>query len=307
MKHPELMRLVVMCILHVAWSHLITESNIVFIKPHKVGGSTAGGVFRRIANKHGLSGWETSNWVKKEPGIWANHGKRSLMEHRIARLNMPSFVVTWVRKPVTRCLSWFYHRRMTRDEGKLSDSRLRDFVETQCYPVHNEIETKKKASAQQTVNSYDFIGLTERFTESMLVIAYHFDLSIGDILFVRAKDSHELKIDKAGRKWVPNAGYASQTASSQAMLDKFNATSHMDNLIWTMANNKLDNAIKKLPCFRENLALYRLVLSMVSNQCPHQDDCYWRDNGCGLTCMDAIWKNFTWFTGEQSIRVCSRV
>ena len=280
------------------------DMNIVFIKPHKVGGSTAGGVFRRIAFKYNLSGSDDKLWIQSEPGMWGNHGDRKLMNRKIKHLKKPTFIITWVRKPINRCVSWFFHRRMTRDRGTFSSQKLAAFVKTWCTSITKEIASNPRDSATTIYNSYDFIGLTERFSESMLVLAYRLDLNLGDILYVRAKDSHELEYDKAGRQWVPNAGFEALPYESQKLLLKMNQSSRIDNNIWSHVNQQLSNVIAGLPCFHDNLREYKHLLGLVSEKCPHQDDCYWADNGCGASCMDEIWDTNK---KTHSLRTCNKV
>ena len=76
--------------------------NVVYIKMFKSASSTTGGVVRRIGAHHGLSGYRESDWIRREPGLWASHGGHGGLksaesvynERRIAALRLPTFRFT---------------------------------------------------------------------------------------------------------------------------------------------------------------------------------------------------------------------
>ena len=66
----------------------------------KVGGSTVGGVVRRVAAHHNIHGYNSSKWTTQEPMVWAQHGFLSRVEPEIANLTLPVFLLTFLRNPV---------------------------------------------------------------------------------------------------------------------------------------------------------------------------------------------------------------
>ena len=98
--------------------------NLIYIKLPKVGSSTVGGIARRIAAHYGLNGYESNEITQvnkggsklaiKEPLVFANHMQMSSEEDFLATLKFPLFYFTWVRDPVDRCLSEFYHFQVSR-------------------------------------------------------------------------------------------------------------------------------------------------------------------------------------------------
>lgn len=81
----------------------IAKTNLVFLKVMKVGGSTVGGVMRRIAHHHGLEGVHESkykNWTACEtPSVWAGHATYNRLGRHVrnCRQSMPVFFVRNLR------------------------------------------------------------------------------------------------------------------------------------------------------------------------------------------------------------------
>lgn len=75
----------------------ISVCNLVFVKVAKCASSTTGGIIRRIGAHYGLSGVHGTEWIKKEPGIWANHGTLNSTGPPsmvlMARLNSPTLLM----------------------------------------------------------------------------------------------------------------------------------------------------------------------------------------------------------------------
>ena len=88
---------------------LFFSQNIVFVKPTKVGGSTFGGVMRRISAHHGISGYDDDHWIESQPGIWANHETRMSLQHQMDASFGRTLFATIVRYPTSRCLSYINH------------------------------------------------------------------------------------------------------------------------------------------------------------------------------------------------------
>lgn len=80
----------------------------IYIKVHKVGGSTVGGVLRNAARRRGLEG-VYSGHLSKEPGVRASHGRMRDVAPFVQKLERGYTLITWLRKPVGRCLSGFWH------------------------------------------------------------------------------------------------------------------------------------------------------------------------------------------------------
>ena len=154
--------------------------NLMFIKVTKCASSTTGGVARRIAAKHGLSGVSEARWVRPEPGVWAYHGELHTKWGAMASFEHPTVLWSFIRDPVSRCLSSFYHLRASRAHVTLTDAHKIDFL-NDCHdfmyrylsPHQVQQGTQPLESPQDLVDSvYSFIGLVERYDESLVLLAH---------------------------------------------------------------------------------------------------------------------------------------
>ena len=157
----------------------VETTTIVFVKMTKVGGSTVGGVVRRIAAHHGLAGVADgmyTGWAKngcRTPGVWANHihGAKVVPAVQSCRQQGRNvFLLGWVRGPLERCLSKFYHLRVSRANepptvaNKLkacgTHSNAHASADFQAFVAPHD-----GASPEESLEAYNFIGLTQRFDE----------------------------------------------------------------------------------------------------------------------------------------------
>mmetsp|Transcript_15664 Transcript_15664/g.20097 ORF Transcript_15664/g.20097 Transcript_15664/m.20097 type:complete len:96 (-) Transcript_15664:636-923(-) len=70
-----------------------------------------------------------------------------------------------------------------------------------------------------------------------------------------------------------------------------NKKSYYDQLLWNAVNQSLDTTIKAIGPVRfyRELEIYRALLINASHFCANRkdtfNDCYFKDNGCGIHCM----------------------
>lgn len=274
--------------------------SLVFIKTPKTGGSTVAGVVRRIGDRFNLSGTRDSAWIRSEPGVWAAHTPYAKLHGRIADLAQPPFLLTWVRHPVQRCLSSFYYR-LSKDNPlgarNYSDDDILDFVRgPQCTArLKRYLGMPEDTSAEAIAKRYDFIGTTERFEESLLLLKDKLPMpvALGDILYLASKDSSRRK------GLVPNKGYAEQSPRVREFFDseQFTQSNAVDFALWRVANTLLDRqitAVGRAKLARE-IAEYKRMLRVADARCYAENmqhgsvhDCYFNDNGCGIACLDRV-------------------
>ena len=92
--------------------HVANDTNIIFVKAPKTGGSTFGGVLRRIGAHHHLSGYQDAFWIMKEPGVFANHVTYNELSPLLEQLTHPIYLVTMVREPADRAISQYFRLQM---------------------------------------------------------------------------------------------------------------------------------------------------------------------------------------------------
>ncbi len=103
-------------------------------------------------------------------------GIRSIAGHSLvhptANLSAPLQYCTFVREPLARCLSHYQQRRRARERIGC-DLSFQEFLEIdhgrdrQVYHIAGGYQLSK---AKEELSRYLFVGLTERFTESMLIL-----------------------------------------------------------------------------------------------------------------------------------------
>lgn len=203
--------------------HHIGSSNLIFLKIPKTGSSTMSGVARRIASHHGLSGYEDSSWITREPGVWANHANfRHVYRGMQQTLKLPAFVFTNVREPAARCLSNFYHVEVSiNGVPDSAESKIKFLNSSQCisFQYNYMRREQRKMSVKDVLASYDFVGVLEQAEESMVVLADILNVSLTDVLFISAKlsDQQSTWTTKPGEKQnhtaVPHRPLAQEPAA----------------------------------------------------------------------------------------------
>ena len=295
----------------------VARTNLVLCKIPKVGGTTMAGVGRRVGEKYGLSGTRDEEWITREPGVWMNHmkmGKEGLAE-KIKKLRMDAFVFTVVREPVARVISNFQFTFM---DPKHSEKRVRMCVEWNSKKIScklplpttkKEIEDRlllfveeanineerdyclpaegKKWSVHQVMDNLDFVGVTERFDESLIVIKEIFNLDYSDILYLSAKvvEYDWLGTDKE------NSGENILSPRVQAKVEQMMEDSD-DHKLWRIANERLDVLESEIPDFKNKLETFTKYKAAAQKRCKvHVDDgnlsqCLYHDHGCGEVCLN---------------------
>ena len=114
----------------------------------------------------------------------------------IEGLQKRTFLMTFIREPAERALSHFYHFPVSRHNVTPTDFHILNFMKKQRDHIMDYIATGE--SVPEIIAKYDLIGITDRFAESMLVLAHRLGIGLEDMLYVKAKDSHHLKVDNKG-------------------------------------------------------------------------------------------------------------
>ena len=176
------------------------KTNLVLCKIPKVGGTTVAGVGRRIGEKYGLSGTRDEDWITSEPGVWMDHlSMQEGLDKKINSLQKDKFVFTLVRKPVERMISGFQYKFMDPVHGtarvqecydltknpactlpvpstkKEIEDRLLKYVQYTNTNIESDYCTptlgkEQNWSTNQIVDAMDFVGITERFDENLIVM-----------------------------------------------------------------------------------------------------------------------------------------
>ena len=221
----------------------------------------------------------------------------------IERLEMDTFLMTFIREPAERALSEFYHLRASRKNVTPDDDHILEQLAQEHNHMMDYIATGE--SVEETLVRYDFIGITDRFAESMLVLAHQLGLDVDDghfgisrdILYVKSKDSHSDKTDNKGVRYIPSVPVRDQSAAVQSYLKgEWREQNSKDYELWVMANEELDRRIANIEGFTHRLEVYKSLLVNAQDLCgwwlPGEHDCITRDEGCRQQCVNKVFTKF---------------
>jgi hypothetical protein len=279
--------------------------NVVYIKMPKTGSSAVGGIMRRIAARYGLSGVAVHDACSlrklPEPKVCAGHGKAAVLER--VPLQLPVVRITFVREPIERYLSAYYHFQVSRRGAGAKSENIINYLrgvegDMQRNYMNRHGETDPSSlTLKNLMAQYTFVGVTERMSESLVVMRYVLGLpSWCGLLFLPTKVStgkpHK---DDIGVTFVPHVPLAQQPPAVRdfAASEEFRAKMASDRELHAAVNAKLDWWIDKIGrgTFIRQVADFERILHASQEQCAHKESastCYWNDNGCGYPCLDIV-------------------
>jgi hypothetical protein len=164
------------------------------------------------------------------------------------------------------------------------------------------------ATANSIVQDYDFIGITERLDESLVVLSMLLKIPLGDVLHLDNKRSGGFDSGGGGSHrcfWIHPTHV---TPEMQAYLESAEWQAYIapERRLYEAANHSLDLTIEALGRVRvaDQVALFeraqRVALERCSNvtrfpctssgerRIDSEVDCLTEDFGCGLECLDQV-------------------
>ena len=265
-----------------AWN--VSDVNLMFVHVPKTGGSSVSGIVRRIGDAYGHCGVRVQHAViGAEPCVWIYHESiGSIMRQRTGTPEKGVFTFTWLRDVRTRCLSEFYHYKMSYNKlnGSVED-KLRFIFGPSCRNRQHSFLYRKEGPGLV----YDFIGLRERFSESVAVLSHLLDVPVSLFVHLPAKNS------SAKQTMVTHPSLSSEPLPVQAAINsgRFRQRNDNDYALYDRANAALDAALESMPTVRKRIRDYTVLQAMATDLCadrPHP--CYWSDQGCGYECISAL-------------------
>ena len=241
--------------------------NILYIKVHKCGSTTSSGVARRIAAHHNLSGVDEKTMDSRliifspEPAVSASHGRFSPRWKAMSKLHMRSFLWTMIRLPVSRCMSFYYFK--LREDNRRRPSMPVDsvpgrveFLRRSCRSyAFNYLRRTRSDTPESLVGGalvggvYGFVGLVERYDESLVMLSYLLRIPLSDVLYLKSKEAGSRK------GWVRHLPMAEEDPAVRAYAASaaFNRSNARDYKLHAVASAELDRR------WRANKVSCRLV------------------------------------------------
>ena len=300
--------------------------NIVFVKVFKAASTTTAGVVRRLAYRHGLSGFNESGWeqsVIREPGVFANHMSREGMTASLRYLRLPVLFVTMIRHPAERCLSQFYHFTISMHGLTVKGNGTRDKLSALRGCRDEQFKYMRAAatdSIEKVWGAYAFIGVAHRYPESALMLARACGGTDADALYLDAKvaDGRPAYFSSHHYNFSRHLPLSDEPREVQAyaMSDDFRRANSRDLALLHKGEARIESWVS-LPNNAKALRAFQAMHARVVAQCDAGDfcstkpqrgvmhgtasgrrldqgcvgkdpRCLWGDNGCGYQCMDSI-------------------
>jgi hypothetical protein len=298
------------------WHHTVLQSpadtGLLFIKPMKTGGSTAAGVHVRMA-RHVARRQEQSYEICK--GRWDHTRAHKTVPNRIPQ---KSFLWTVVRAPTARAISQYFHFQVSRENVTASDKNFqRHLTKDQVYWNYylrtlstNQVFVSSETAVDiinKIMADYDFVAVTERMDESVVVLMMLLDLQMADVLYLNAKGNG--KYDDGGHNNKCHFIQPSVVSPGMKVFFRDPQWQHKvqwDSLLHQAANRSLDLTIDRIGRleFEANLEKFTGAQKVARERClPREvfpctskgvlqknaaNFCLWADSGCGSDCLDEV-------------------
>jgi len=319
---------------------------LFYVRLIEASSATFSSVTARIARKMGQRQYKkqekTANHISEE--IHENMANRTCTA-RVAsprgrrfhdRTREQSFLWSVVREPVSRLVSKFYHysnigRKTLR--GQTTLDRFQNFVfnsQPQDYGYYyrslgvsrnfNPYNKEHEKDTREVLESYDFLGVSERIDESLAVLKIILDLDIQDILYLPMesagpKSSNSDMIDGFEIDYYENwRGNECRPIPKSKITfemkewfysEEFEALIEADVMFYKAVNASLDKTIAELgrDLVERTVRELRLAQKQVEEKCQSikfpcssdgkiqkETDCLFSNSniGCGYKCLDTL-------------------
>ncbi len=199
-----------------------SKYGLLFLRPYKAGSTTISGIVMRLAHRraqrhmfdqkvrlqHPVSPRKTlfpaslpSDETSSSPKLFCdhrtNHGSAVSYQYAL-RDKGRSFLLSIIRNPTRRAISYFFYFGVTADGKEPTDANFRNYLhekmspnlfleDLSVYPISGTDvrDLNYKGVVQDVLDEYDFIAILERFDESLVALKMILSLDFEDILYVR--------------------------------------------------------------------------------------------------------------------------
>lgn len=293
-----------------------TTEGFLYLKEFKTGSSTLAGVTIRIARNMAARLKRTDEMCRAR-----FHHLRARKFERRNRTH--SFLWTVVRSPTPRLLSKFYHFAVSREGVPATAVELEQYYRAYenwilDHAYYLKTMTLRDINAREVgfygnytemiLNDFDFIGTTERFDESLVVLKLLLGLEFGDLLYLSVKSAHSYEFlpqKRACNALVPKSETPDMTTFFAS--EYWRNYTYADDVVYQAVNQSLERTIESLgqELVARELALFRKAQAMAYAKCApttefpcnelgqdrrKKTDCLFNDSGCGYKCLDELAK-----------------
>lgn len=301
---------------------------LLYVREMKTGSSTLAGVLLGIAHRKAKSILKSDIPCKMR----VDHSPARHMGYA-HRDKKRSFLISLLRDPTKRAMSQFFHfqvgdnnvpptderfqRYLVNSAERMSNYYVRDLSMTTIEESLDDMDNYDEF-VQTIINEYDFIGITERMDESLIVLKLLLDLDFGDILYMSAKNAGSFTVAGGGPKKNARCIYIVPSFTTPGMKEFFASDFWKDYIaadlaLYKAANASLDKTIDSLGRHQvqEELAVFQRIKEQAQAKCMSRTiyrcdatgryvgaknaSCLLWDVGCGHECLEE-------FAQEMQIR-----
>lgn len=280
------------------------DTGLIYIKIQKCSSTTVASIFRKLMTKIGKT-----KQIPIKCKSHTKHGFAWTLPSLKKRDKQHSFLFTFVREPTSRSVSDFFYHGISKSgncENNLQDfKKFQDhitmnfpgyggymlpylFLDEQFVPpldekylfwnpdepniVQNHELLEKRV--EYILDSYDFIGLTERFDESLVALSLILNIEIWDILHrqeLRSSGSWDFDSNHNKCFHMHKSDPADDIKSYLASAE-WNARMAGDKLLYKSVNASLDFTISYLKsnhgnAFDHRLEIYHKMMHLTKEEC----------------------------------------
>lgn len=301
-----------------AHSRSPTNEGFIYMKEMKTASSTLAGVTlriaRNVAKRNGRFNQTTFPMCRAR--FFHMRARKFQQRNRDK-----SFLWSVLREPNDRMLSKFFHFAVTRHNVKPTAQQFINYYNSYDTWIYDQAyylksltvqeakprnsETYKNAT-QNVLDDYDFIGITERLDESLVVLQLLLGLQTQDILYISSKSSESFEFHPAGQDCLYLAPKF-DTPDIRSILQSPEWINYTlaDQMLYQAANKSLDCTIDYLGqnVVKQQLRKFKWAQALVQKSCIDKvvfpctsdgkdqatvSDCLYQDAGCGFMCLDEV-------------------
>jgi Galactose-3-O-sulfotransferase len=308
-----------------AWQdRAAATQGLLYEKPNKCASTTLAGVNMRIAR----------NAARRLPHVhhhptnlsmcdlrWS-HGRAYKGQRYRYRNKSTSFLWSAIREPTSRAVSWYFFKHVSLDGhtssnhtdlrefqefwAKQTDHFYLSFLDTRPYEIRNW--TDAVAEINFVLKEYDFVGVTERLDESLVVLMLLLRLPMADVLYYSSKVHSGLFARGPGTPCIYlQPSTVTKEMESFFASDVWNDKVRSDRALYRAVHRSLDLTMDALGRNRveAQLARFRHAQARVRERCQgkvqmpcdregdtalpvEETGCLVGDVGCGMDCLDGV-------------------
>lgn len=297
-----------------SWCTETVEPNagLLFVKVPKCASSNGMGVTLRIADTLGRRKFPRpgSNTTKACPARY-RHGYAAANDNQYdKRLSKKSALWSMLRHPASRLESAYFFYQVSRRNQEATEEGMLNYMNQTTFKsfLIKYLRLKKYGSREEEIHhlihNYDFLGISERMEESMVVLAMLLRVPLTDVVVLNSKTSGGYDDGRTHKGCVKLKPKFTTPRVDEFLRGDF-LRDNADYLLYQAANISLDRTIEKLgrdkvtagvlryrrltednemACRQK--AIYPCPITLQNHAMQSKKDCYFSDAGCGHKCTD---------------------